>query len=217
MTLYVFLKIFSRIATKNKINTIFIGSLNKMKYLLSEISKIHPGVYIKSTEFVDEGSHVYLNLRDFDEDFQLNNELTRVDFEGKSQFIADKNSILFSVRIKFKAYQLPQSAGEQFVASTSFVILKPDENRILKDYLIWFLNHSEELKKLNETQTKSTRMPYLNLKTIQNLVIDVPHIEKQKEIVQINKLLEKEKKLTHNILELKEIYIQNLLNNTAKL
>ena len=60
-------------------------------------------------------------------------------------------------------------------------------------------------------------MPYLNLKTIQNLVIDVPHIEKQKEIVQINKLLEKEKKLTYRILKLKEIYIQNLLNNTAKL
>lgn len=188
-----------------------------MKYLLSEISKIYPGVHIKSTEFVDKGTHVYLNLRDFDENDELNKELTRVDFNGKPQFIVDKNSILFSVRIKFNAFQLPETTQEQFVASTSFVILKPDENRILKDYLIWFINHSKELKKLNETQTKSTRMPYLNLKTIQNLVVDVPCIEKQKEIVQINKLLEKEKKLTHKILELKEIYIQNLLNNTAKL
>src|SRR5690625_4107247 len=188
-----------------------------MMSLLTDICKVIPGTHIKSTEYVDKGSHIYLTLRDFDENEELNQELTRVDFDGKPQFIVDEDSVLFSVRIKFRAFQLPESANEHFVASTSFVILKPDENRILKDYLIWFLNHSEELKKLNETQTKNTRMPYLNLKTIQNLVIDVPHIEKQKEIVQINKLLEKEKKLTHNILELKEIYIQNLLNNTAKL
>lgn len=188
-----------------------------MRYQLSEICTIHPGVHIKSTDFVEEGSHVYLNLRDFDENFCLNDELTRVNFEGKPQFIVEKNDILFSVRIKFNAYQVPVSINNQFVASTSFVILKPNENVVLRDYLTWYLNYSEDLKKLSEAQAKSTRMPYLSLKSIKGLEIYVPDMEQQKNIIEINQLLGKEKKLTNRILELKEIYIQNLLNNTAKL
>lgn len=188
-----------------------------MKYLLSEISKIHPGVHIKSSEFVEDGTHVYLNLRDFDENFCLIDELTRVNFDGKQQFILDEDNVLFSVRIKFNAYQIPESIHDSFVASTSFVILKPNENIVLKEYLAWYLNESEDLKKLSEAQAKSTRMPYLSLKSIKGLEIYVPDMEQQKNIIEINQLLGKEKKLTNRILELKEIYIQNLLNNTAKL
>lgn len=89
------------------------------------------------------------------------------------------------------------------------------DNRILPQYLTWFLN-SYETQTLLKGQAIGTSIPSISKQVLENLEISVPNIETQKAILQITKLRNREKELKQQIEMLREKQIQQQIINAIK-
>lgn len=185
-----------------------------MELELGDICTIQPGVYMRSSER-NKDSAVFVNLRDFNENLEFTEAETFVDLkEVKDKYIIKEKDLLFSTRLKFNAYQFPNSRNESYVASNSFAILRLKNRKILTEYLKWYLNHSDREAFFALSAQGTARVPYISIKKLAKMKIDLPDLDTQKLIVSVSSLMEREKSLTQTILDKKEIYIQNLLSNT---
>ena len=179
---------------------------------LKHFCSFQPGTHLGS-EFYDEDSGFFLlNLRDFNENLDYAGNAVGINLpENKEKYVLKKNDVLFSTRLKFNAFDVPEDADATFVASNSFVILQPDTRLITPEYLRWILNHPETQKMLAYLSQAQSRMPFISIKKLQELEIPVPNLDKQKEITKIHQLQQKEKKLYQNLILKKETYIQSFL------
>ncbi len=158
-----------------------------------------------------------MSLRDFDKKGQFLDTSPKVfSDETKEKYLVENNNILFSTRVKFNAYQLPKSEYN-YIASNSFAIIKPNINKVLSEYLLWFLNHQNTQNRLNFIASGTERLPFISVKELYELDIPIPNLQKQKEISECYKLHQKEVSLMQKIIEKKEQYTQTLLlQNTIK-
>ena len=87
--------------------------------------------------------------------------------------------------------------------------------QILPEYLVWYLN-SEEAKLYYEKNTSGATVKSINRKVLEHLKIEIPSLEKQKELVSLISrfLIEKEKTLKY--LEKKEKLINEAIKKVAK-
>lgn len=178
---------------------------NKMK--LKDICKIQAGIHIKSSEYTEEGDAFFVSFRDFNEEGCFLETSPKVfSNEIKEKYFVEREDILFSTRVKFNAFQLPKSEYK-YIASNTFVIIKPYADSILPEYLWWFLNHPNTQRKLNFIAEGNTVLPFISVKSLYELEVAIPNIQKQKQIIALKQLWEKEKKLTQQLLDKKETYI----------
>lgn len=197
------------------LNYFFDNIAIDLKNLLQNIATFQPGVYLKASE--NGSSNTYLlGIKDFDDDFVLNGTPAKVNkHDVKEKYIVKKNDVLFSTRLKFHAFYLPVT-DDVFVASNSFIIIKPDIDKVNPDYLRWFLNHGTTQQQISNLAQGTGRVSYLNQKKLGMLEVWLPQKKVQEDIVKINELLLRERQLTIEILEKKNMYYQNILINTSK-
>lgn len=187
-----------------------------MKTKLGDICEIQSGLYVKPDER-KENSAVLVNLKDFDENLDFIEPSAFTDpLEIKEKYIIGKNDVLVSTKLKFKAYRLPRLTDDIFVATNSFAILRPKDQNILPDYLKWYINHPDRKAFFSFAVQGTPRVPYIRVKKLAEMKIDLPDLETQKQFVSIDSLMKREKQLTQKILNKKEMYIQTLLSNTVK-
>lgn len=188
---------------------------NKMK--LKDICKIQAGMHIKSSEYTEEGDAFFVSFRDFNEEgYFLETSPKVFSNEIKEKYFVEHEDVLFSTRMKFNAFQLPKSEYK-YIASNTFVIIKPYTNSILPEYLWWFLNHPNTQRKLNFIAKGNTALPFISVKSLYELDVPVPNIQKQKQIIDYYKLHQKEIKLMQKIIAKKEKYTQTLLLQKTKI
>lgn len=174
---------------------------------LKDICNIQAGIHIKSSEYTEKGDTFFVSFRDFDADGRFLETSPKVFADVvKEKYFIEQEDILFSTRVKFNAFQLPKSE-HKYIASNTFVIIKPYANQILPAFLWWFLNYPSTQRKLNFMAEGSATLPFISVKSLYELEISVPSIEKQKQIITIHQLWEKEKKITRQLLAKKEDYI----------
>jgi|SRR5690554_430222 len=183
---------------------------------LKDIVALQPGVHIKTSEDpISEKVHI-LGLKDFDNELRFLGNPAEVNIqEVKDKYIVQKNHILFSSRLKFNAFSLPKDSPKTFVASSSFIILKPHLDKVIPEYLIWYLNLPQTQAEFNYLSQASGRLPYINRKKLAETEIELPELSIQKEITHIVKLQKREKQLLQNLIQKKEQYIQSLLLKRA--
>lgn len=181
---------------------------------INKIAQLQSGVYLKTAE--ERQGAFLVGLKDFDEELNFIKASVPVNAdEVKDKHIIGKDDVLFSTRLKFNAFRLPESK-DAFVASNSFIIMRPDLVEVLPDYLAWYLNHPETQKQLALMAQSSSRMPYISLKKMADLEINLPQLLKQKEIVEMDELFKKEKNSTKHLLAKKEEYYQSILFGISK-
>lgn len=182
---------------------------------LSDIAQLQPGVYLKAADKPVESAYL-LNIKDFDNHFNLIEPSVVVDKKDvKDKYIIKKDHILFSARLMFNAFRLPASK-DVFVASNSFILIKPDIKKIYPDYLRWFLNHPTTQRQFMQMAQGSSRMPYISQKKMGMLSIELPGFSIQKEVAAVYGLMHKEKLLNEKLMGKKEEYLQNLLLNYCR-
>src|SRR5699024_5838762 len=99
------------------------------KISLHKIAVLQPGVYLKKA--AKDSRTCLLSLGDFDEELNFLGAETYVEEEKvKEKHIVQNHHVLFSSRMKFNAFRLPKTRCF-FVASNSFIILKPDVSKVL--------------------------------------------------------------------------------------
>lgn len=188
-----------------------------MKLKLKDIAILQSGKYFKpSTDILEDKAYV-LGIRDFDED--LEHIGTALEIDGKDvleKYILTENDVLFSSRMQFNAFYLPADLSKTYVASSSFILIKPDLNRVLPEYLIWLLNHPNTQNIFSSLSQATGRVSYISAKKLEEIELELPDLATQKQIVAVHRLQRKERRITRKLLEKKEQYIQHILFNTSK-
>lgn len=185
-----------------------------MKKQIKDITSIQTGLFAKPSGI---GELVYLQSKHFNENGELNTDLYP-DLPAEDivkKHILKNGDVLFAAKgaknfaAVFENHNLPA------VASTSFFVLRINDEKILPHYLAWFLNHPATMAIL-KGQAIGTSIPSISKQVLEALEIPVPDLKIQEAIIQLNKLRKKEKVLKQRIETLREKQIQQQIINAIK-
>lgn len=183
---------------------------------LKDIAELQPGVHIKISDDPNTEKVHILGLRDFDDELNYLGNAAEVDKkEVKDKYIIENNHVLFSTRLKFNAFSLPKNSPNTFVASSSFIILKPLLDKVIPEYLIWYLNLPKTQAEFDYLSQATGRLPYISRRKLSEIEIELPDLSIQKEITHIVELHDREKQLIQKLTQKKEQYIQSILLKRA--
>lgn len=169
-----------------------------MKKKITEISGIQLGYqFRKKIEPADEGTHRVIQIRDFDDKHILNREnLSRVRIDKpKERYLICKGDVLFLSRGHRNWAVAIVDDLEATVAASHFFIVRPRPDKVLSEYLAWSINQTPAQEYLHNIARRGTHMPLIPLSAFMALKVDLPDIETQKKIVELSRLMDKEKQL----------------------
>ncbi len=148
-------------------------------------------------------------------DFNLKGEYQWLDpqFTDESALkytrLLTKGDILFSLKGKIFA-TVWEDQIQNAIATGTFLILKVKDPLVLPEYLALYLN-SFKAKKYYDLHTKAATVNHIGKKQLEILPVEIPPLEKQQALVQLNKLIMLEKKLTSELLNKKEKILNTLI------
>lgn len=182
-----------------------------MKTLIKDITYIQTGLFAKPSGI---GNLVYLQSRHFDENGQLLGVIhpDLMDKGISEKHLLKDGDVLFAAKGTKNFATVFENHKHLAVASTSFFVLRPTDNKLLPQYLAWFLNNHTTQTRL-KGQAVGTSIPSISKQVLENLEIPIPGIEVQKVIVQIARLRNREKALKQEIEMLREKQIQQVIIN----
>lgn len=169
-----------------------------MKKKITEISGIQLGYqFRKKIEPADEGTHRVIQIRDFDDNHILNREsLSRVRIDKpKDRYLIRKGDILFLSRGHRNWAVAIVDDLEATVAVSHFFVVRPRQDKVLSEYFAWSINQTPAQEYLHNIARRGTHMPLIPLSAFVALKVDLPDIETQKKIVELSRLMDKEKQL----------------------
>ena len=108
-----------------------------------------------------------------------------------------------------------ENVGFPIIASATFFVIRVNENKILSDYLAWYMNQSEAQNYFSEKKA-GTYVPNLNKQDIMELPIKVPSLKTQKAIAKTAVLLNREIEILEKIKTNRKELIQNQLLKLIK-
>jgi len=130
----------------------------------------------------DHGDEIYLSLGDIEAN-------TGKILEKRSAFVAsvhgnairfDAKSVLFSkLRPYLNKVVVPTFSG---IGSTELVVLEPDPDVLERRFFAWFLRSPKVVSRLVEHST-GTKMPRANLKIFRSLLVPIPPLAEQHQII----------------------------------
>lgn len=151
----------------------------------------------------------------------------RIDYDNLDTFSYEKDISKFLLSdgdIIFKAKSVENIAAlidkniDGLVAFSGYIIVKIKEeykDKILPGYLEIYLN-SEKSQEYFKVNAEGSALPIIKIKTLEQLEIDVIPIEKQKELVEIYKLIKEEKTYTEKLINVREnqfkAYLRKILD-----
>lgn len=186
---------------------------------LAELSDIHSGYTARGKlDPLPEGGVPALQLRDVG----TNGEAPGPDFQ---RYDLGKLSDRYFVRggeVVFRSRGEPNAAAairdplaEPVVVIVPLVIVRPDRDRVLPEYLAWAINQPDAQRKLGaEAQGTSLRM--IPMAVLENLEIAVPDLPTQKRIVELNALAREEGRLLRQLAARREELVGAILDEAAK-
>ncbi|MEN8265269.1 MAG: restriction endonuclease subunit S, partial [Nitrospirota bacterium] len=172
----------------------------------------------KKIETVTNGTHAIIQMRDFDDNKSLNNrELSRVKLaEVADRYLVNKNDVLFLSR-GHSNFAFPVTASlERTITASYFFILKIRSDKILPEYLAWWINQAPVQKYLHSSARRGTHMPLVPKSAFEDLKVHVPDINTQKNIIELNGLLDRENELLGKLQEKRTLLIKSLSLKAAK-
>jgi restriction endonuclease S subunit len=180
---------------------------------LGEFATINSGVYSST---IQAGDVYYLQARDFDSERKLIDSLSPVLTYSKSieSHFLTKGDVLIVVKgVSFLAAVYHEECSPAVASSVFSVVRIKDEKNVLPEYISWFINLPQTQNHLL-AQSKGSAIPSINKKVLLDLIVPVPSIQKQKLILKIAQLREKEKNLYKKMNKLKEIKLNQLIINS---
>ena len=173
--------------------------------ILKELAIIQTGIFAKP---MSKGTLVYLQSKHFDDFGQLITVLRpELNETGVSEKHLLKNGdVLFSAKGSKNFATVFEQHNHPAVASTSFFVIRIQNQVILPHYLAWVLNNSST-QALIKGKATGTSILSISKQVLENLKISVPNVEIQHIVLEISKLRDKEKSLKREIEELKDAYL----------
>ena len=187
-----------------------------MIHLLKDIARVQTGVFRKPDQ---DGDVKYLQAKHFNESGKLISPEYMIQTIKRDsvleKHILINNDILFAAKGDKKFAFLYQQELGTAVASSTFFVIRIYNSNVLPEYVVWYLNHSNTQLYL-KAQAKGSALPSVTKKTLGDLKISVPMVEKQRKILAFNELVEKENALIQKIIKKKTALFQNVMYNSTK-
>jgi len=190
-----------------------------MKVHITDIADINIGYQFRAKiEPTDDGTYPVIQIRDFNENRLLNiDRLIRVNIDKSAeQYKINKGDILFLSR-GHKNWATPIVDDlKDAIAASHFFVLKIKSSDILPEYLAWYINQAPAQEFLHINARHGTHMPLVPMFAFKGLSVEVPPKETQKKIVELSRLMEKEKQLLTELQEKRSSLINTVCLKAAK-
>lgn len=192
-----------------------IFQAHQMVRRLQDIVQIATGFYGKATL---SGDTFYLQAKHFDEagDFRPDAPL-RPELDMGTKLQKHKlrdNDILLTAKGDHNKACFYRSDIGQAVACSTFFVLRPTDAKVMPRYLHWYLNTAYAQRQLSGL-AKGTRIRSISKKLLLELEVQVPPQGVQSQILEVQKLWDRERALTMDLLGAKETLYQYMLLNLA--
>ena len=113
----------------------------------------------------------------------------------RDKYLVKKGDVLFLSR-GYRSWAAPIVDDlEVTVAVSHFFVVRPKHADVLSEYLAWYINQAPAQEYLHNIARRGTHMPLIPLSAFVGLKVDLPDIETQAKIVELSRLMEKEKQL----------------------
>ena len=130
--------------------------------------------------------------------------------------LLNKGDILFMAKGN-NNFAILYDSDKPAVAVSLFFIVRPNRDLVSPEFLTWFLNSSSAQSYFHERRLGAS-VGNIRKDVLESLPIDLPSMERQKQIAKLNELMRKEKMITTEYLEKKELYLnQTMLNLSLEL
>jgi hypothetical protein len=172
---------------------------------LKKIAKIQSG-YINRGKIDprDDGTCLLLQAKDVDADRLSYRADALVRFtprlSGKDLFIKH-GDILFMARGARNFSVMVDILPEGVLAAACFFVIRISNSEILPEYLWWYLNQSPVEEYLRRFSGRGVHMPVVKRAVLESIDIPLPPVKTQKQVSEINKLLQKEQDLYKKLAE----------------
>ena len=172
---------------------------------LKKIAKIQSG-YINRGKIDprDDGTCLLLQAKDVDVDYLSYRTDALLRFtpklSGKDWFLKP-GDILFMARGARNFSLLIDKLPEGVLAAACFFVVRISNFDILPEYLSWYLNQSPVEKYLQRFSGRGVHMPVVKRAVLENIDIPFSPMKTQKQVSEINKLLQKEQTLYKKLAE----------------
>ena len=192
------------------------NEMNK-KFKLSDIVNIRSGMVVPKTVNNDEKqlTDAYVRMvgtSDYDDDGNLRNDLEAnvlIKPAIEKNFL-QYNEVLFNAKGRRFFAALFRNEYSFTIAIASFLVLTIQNDHILPDFLVWYLNHPETLKVFNSKIT-TQNIPSITKQELGELEIIIPNFETQNKIVKLDFLKKEQIMIQKELITLKA----NLINTVT--
>jgi hypothetical protein len=166
---------------------------------LAKIARVQSGYISRGKiEPYDEGSHLLLQAKDVDGDRLTYHRDDLIRFEpvlsGKD-WILKWGDMLFMARGARNYSVLLDEIPDSALAAACFFIVRVSTEKVLPEYLFWYLNQAPVEHYLSRHSGRGVHMPVVRRAVLENLDVPLPPLETQKKIAELDALMRKEQNL----------------------
>lgn len=155
--------------------------------LLKHLAQLYTGFTIReSIEYLDYGEVKAIQIKDLPKkthhiDTQI---LTGIEwrYDSKPQFLPH-HALLLLARGEPTAYLFDGQASDKVVASNPFIVIIPQTDKLLPEYLLWYMNHAQTAKNHFASFIRGNAFAITTLTTVKELPISIPTLAEQADIV----------------------------------
>lgn len=205
---------------------IFMSNLKK-SLKLSDLAEIRTGfTFREKIEEVESGNAHVLQIKDvrnISTDkcgyLLIADALPQINWQGKDNAIVSPECVLLPCRGEYlKAHLFVESKESSkalpLIVSSQFLIITPNK-KVLPKYLCWYLNQSTVQHELRK-ESQGSKMPMLSVSSVSQLEVEVPNIDIQQHIIELNRIWEQEQILTQQLLKNREQMMLGMFKQLLK-
>ena len=160
-----------------------------MKLKLRDIANVRSGYSFRSrVEHDPAGDTFVVSMKDIVRSGQINSEsllkISADELDNLDTHTIEPFEILFQSRGS-NNYSSIAAGVKNSVAGTGMMRIMPFAEKILPEYLLWFLNQDRTLARIRASAT-GTQIPFISTKELEIIQIEVPSMKNQEMISNAN-------------------------------
>ena len=177
---------------------------------LKHLAQLSSGITIReSLDFLDVGEVKAVQIKDLPKhSYRINTDLlTDIEwrYDSKPQYLAN-NAILFVSRGEPGAYLFTGDINEKVVASNPFIIIYLNDENILPEFMVWYLNNAITAKNYLNSVSRGSSLPITTVGALKELPVTIPTLAQQKEIIERHLHAQREKQYLEQLVQLRHEY-----------
>jgi restriction endonuclease S subunit len=172
---------------------------------LSSIGRVQSGHL--NREIIEprkDGTHFLLQARDVDAHrltYRTDKLIRFNPIMSRTDSILKAGDMLFMARGSRNFSVILKAIPDPVLAAACFFIFRVSNERVLPDYLCWYLNQPQVERYLIQHSGRGVHMPVVRRSVLENIDVPIPTLEIQKKIMETQILMKEEQALLNNLAE----------------